>query len=99
MHNAPTPTPGELAMDVTIRLPHGLHSRPSARLAQKAREFESTIRLATREKEVDAKSMLDLLSLALQQNDSARILASGIDAAAALQALSAILQETGGQDG
>lgn len=82
-----------LAAEAIIRLPHGLHSRPSARLAQKAREFESSIQLRAQEGEVDAKSMLDVLSLALQRNDPVRILAKGPDAREALLAIYSFLTE------
>lgn len=75
-----------LALDATIRLPKGLHSRPSAKLAQIARQYDADIHLLASDGEVDAKSMLDVLSLALQTNDTVRILAKGP------QALEAILE-------
>lgn len=84
-------TENGLAVDVSIRLPRGLHSRPSARLAQTARQFNADIRLIAEDGEVDAKSMLDILSLALQRNDRVRILAKGPQSAEALKALADIL--------
>lgn len=84
-----------LSLDVLIRLPHGLHSRPSARLAQAARQFDSDILLINQEAEVDAKSMLDVLSLALKRNDRVCILARGPDARAAVLALQKILSGSG----
>lgn len=78
-------TDSGLALDVTIRLPKGLHSRPSAKLAQIARQFDADIHLLASDGEVDAKSMLDVLSLALQMNDSVRILAKGPQAPEALR--------------
>lgn len=83
------------ALDVTIRLPNGLHSRPSARLAQAARQFDSNILLINQETEVDAKSMLDVLSLCLKRNDRVRVLAKGADAEKALLELQRILAGTG----
>lgn len=84
-----------LVLDVTIRLPNGLHSRPSARLAQAARKYRSNIHLLSHEGEVDAKSVLDILSLALKCNDGVRLLAKGPDASAALRELAAILAGSG----
>lgn len=84
-----------LAADVVIRLPHGLHSRPSAKLAQIARKYEAHIHLIANNGEVDAKSTLDILSLALQANDKARLLAKGPDAAPALRELAAMLAGDG----
>lgn len=76
-----------MALDVTIRLPKGLHSRPSAKLAQIARQYDADILLLARDGEVDAKSMLDVLSLALQTNDGVRILAKGPQAKEAIRAI------------
>lgn len=83
------------AVDVIIQLPHGLHSRPSARLAQTARNYDADIHLVSDEGEVDAKSMLDILSLALGHNAKARILASGPQAREALTAIAAMLTDSG----
>lgn len=94
--NSPIKTDAGLAIDVTIRLPNGLHSRPSARLAQTARQFVSDVFLVGQEGEVDAKSMLDILSLALKTNDCVRVVANGPDASEALLAVQKILLDSGG---
>lgn len=80
-----------LMLDCDLKLPHSLHARPSARIAQKAREFESNILIIADTGEADAKSMLDILSLALQVNATVRLLANGPDAFAALLALGRLL--------
>lgn len=85
-----------LALDWHLKLPHSLHARPSARIAQKAREFKSNILLLGDTGEADAKSMLDILSLAPQPDSRLRLLANGPDAEAALLAIAAILQEEDG---
>ncbi len=82
-------------LDVTVRLPHGLHSRPSARLAQLAREFDANVTLISPNGEVDAKSTLDLLSLAVQANDHVKILASGPQAEQAVLAIGRMLSNSG----
>lgn len=76
-----------LELEVILKLPHALHSRPSARLAQKAREYKSDILLTSESGEVDAKSMLDILSLAPKRNDCLRLIANGPDAREAILAL------------
>ena len=48
-----------VAREVSIKLPRGLHSRPSARLAQLAQNFEAAISIISENGEADAKSMLD----------------------------------------
>lgn len=84
-----------IAVDLRIQLPYGLHSRPSARLAQVARGFDADILLIGEDGEVDVKSMLDILSLALRHNDSVRLLAKGPQAREALLALYAQLRPEG----
>lgn len=80
-----------LMADFTLKLPYALHSRPAAKLAQTARQFDANIRLIGENGEVDAKSMLDLLSLAPQRNERLSLLANGPDAREALVALLEIL--------
>ncbi|GAB6059027.1 HPr family phosphocarrier protein [Desulfonatronum parangueonense] len=65
----------------------GLHARPAARLAREAQKYSSRITLLTAEQEVDAKSILDLLTLALGPGCSVELKAQGEDALAALEQL------------
>lgn len=90
-----TTTSAGLTADVTIGLPHGLHSRPSAKVAQAARNYDADIQLIAENGEVSAKSMLDLLSLALQANDPVRICASGPQAKEALLEIARLLTQPG----
>lgn len=80
-----------LAVDFRLWLPNSLHSRPAAKLAQAARAFASDISLITESGEADAKSMLDLLSLAPARGEPLTLIARGPDAPGALEALSAML--------
>lgn len=84
-----------LALDMVITLPYGVHSRPSARVAQAARKYDAEILLFNEEGEVDAKSMLEILSLALKRNDKIRILANGPHAREALKELYGLLTASG----
>lgn len=80
-----------IAVDFTLKLPYSLHSRPAAKVAQTARNYQSDISLIGESGEVDAKSMLDLLSLAPERNARLTLLARGPDALQALEALVALL--------
>lgn len=66
----------------------GLHARPAARLAQEAQKFSSDILLAAGEQEVDAKSILDILTLAAGEGVTLEIRVRGNDAAVALERIS-----------
>ena len=61
-------TPRGLALRLTLNLRGGLHARPAARLAQEAQRYAADIQLIGETGEVDAKSMLDILSLAPPAN-------------------------------
>lgn len=80
-----------LKVEFTMNLRNSLHSRPSAKLAQTARHFKSDILLISEQGEVDAKSMLDILSLAPEPNSRLQFLANGPDAREALVALYSLM--------
>lgn len=84
-----------LAVDLAIKLPLGVHARPSARLSQTARSYDADILIISEDGEVDAKSMLDILSLALKHNEQVRLLARGPEAREALAALHDMLTASG----
>lgn len=70
----------EILKRVKVRNELGLHARPAAQLAQEAAKFNSSIKLVTEDAEVDAKSVLDILSLAAMRGRDLTIKASGPDA-------------------
>lgn len=70
---------------VTIQNPTGLHARPASLLVQQASKFSSTIKLIKDNKEVDAKSLLGVMSLAVRENDSVTVRAEGTDAEEAVE--------------
>ncbi|MDE5879611.1 MAG: HPr family phosphocarrier protein, partial [Desulfovibrio sp.] len=69
------------------------HARPAARLAKAARRYYSDIRCITETGAADAKSMLDLLSLAPPSHSQLLLLANGEDARAALLDLGGVLAD------
>ncbi|AUS09876.1 HPr family phosphocarrier protein [Laceyella sacchari] len=76
---------------VTITNASGLHARPAALLVKEASAFKSVIKLVKNGKEVDAKSLLGVMSLAAKQNDEITIRAEGEDAEAAVNKLAEII--------
>jgi phosphocarrier protein len=70
----------------------GLHARPAARLAQEAQRFACAIYLEADGQEVDAKSILDILTLAAPQGGRMTIRAEGDDAAEALARLTRLFE-------
>lgn len=84
--------------EVVIKNPLGLHVRPSAALAQAAGRFRSKIEIQRDGLKVNAKSSLDLLTLAAIQGVRLKIRAEGDDAEAALQAVVALIESGFGEE-
>lgn len=80
---------------LTIQHPSGLHARPASLLVQEAGKFESKITLVKAGKEVDAKSLLGVMSLAVKKGDEITIRAEGADAEQAVSALVERLENLG----
>src|SRR5260221_8313059 len=91
---AGTLPPGETTTreaQFTLTDPAGLHARPASLFVQTAARFQANIRASGHGKEADATSIFDLLSLSLRQGETVTIRASGVDAQAALDALSELV--------
>ena len=76
---------------VTVTNPEGLHMRPITLVTQRAAEFASAVSLRRGESVADAKAMMALLTLAAGPGDSVTVEARGADAAAAADAIAAIV--------
>ena len=70
----------------------GLNGHESARLALSAAQFGSDIVCAANGRFVNAKDVMSVMSLRARRGTLVRVLATGPDEAAALQALSDILR-------
>jgi len=79
--------PDERTRIVCVLNEQGLHARPAAKLAQAAQRFESYIAIAMGQHTVDAKSILDILTLAAGNGANLEIKATGPDAEQALETL------------
>lgn len=64
-----------------------LHARPAAQFVRLAMGFSSRIAVGAGEREVDAKSLLSVLSLGAKGGTALRLRADGEDAAGAVAAL------------
>lgn len=71
----------------------GLHARPAALLVREAGKFESVIHLSKNGKEVDLKSILGLLSLAISSGETVVIKAEGKDEETAIEALGKLIEQ------
>ncbi len=88
--------PDGARLKVTVQLAYGLHARPAARLTRAAQGFRSNIRILTETGEADAKSILDVLSLAVSRGTTCVIEAVGADAREAVGTVGIFLENEKG---
>ena len=76
---------------ITIELATGMEARPIALLVQVASQFDSDIYLETPGRKVNAKSIMGMMSLGLDNGEELEIMADGKDEKAAADALEQFL--------
>jgi phosphocarrier protein FPr/phosphocarrier protein len=82
----------DLSCAIIIPLVHGLHARPAARLAETAKRFQAEIFVVALNRRANAKSPVGVMALGLRHGDAATLVASGLDAAAALEAVAELIE-------
>jgi phosphoenolpyruvate-protein phosphotransferase len=78
---------------IIVNLRHGLHARPAALLAQRAKTFAAQITLIAHGRSANARSVVALMTLGVRQGDELIIQALGTDAAPSVAGILAALQE------
>lgn len=80
---------------VEVLLKTGLQARPAALFVQEANRFTSDIYIEKNEKKVNAKSIMGLMSLAINSGSIITLIAEGNDEQEAVKALSTYVQKQG----
>ena len=83
--------------DVVVNNQVGLHARPATFFIQKANEFKSTVWVEKKERRVNAKSLLGVLSLGIVGGTEIRIIVDGSDEEEALNALVELVESGFGE--
>jgi phosphocarrier protein HPr len=73
----------------------GIHARPATLLVQTASKFDSDVHLEYKEKKVNLKSIMGVMSLGVGQGAEIKIIAEGSDEAEAVKALEDTLNKEG----
>ncbi len=84
-------------VNLTVQHPSGLHARPASVFVKTANQFKSDIRVAFGEKDVNAKSILSILTLGANQGANITIKAEGEDSDQALIALTELIESNFGE--
>lgn len=89
-HGAPEP----LSARVRLSNERGMHARPCHAIASAALASSSTLRVRCREREVDGKSILGLMTLGAACGDELEFQADGPDARALLATLRDLVERS-----
>ena len=73
--------------NVIITNETGLHARPASQFVQKAGKFKSEIKIVFEDKEVNAKSIMGVMSLGISQGKEITLKADGEDEVEAVKQL------------
>lgn len=79
----------------TITDPAGMHARPASALVGSLSKFQSDITMEFKEKKVNLKSILGVMSLGVPSGSTVQIAADGADEAEAMETIERVLQEQG----
>lgn len=79
--------PNTVKGEVIVRNKHGLHMRAAGQLCAVAAKFASRIQITKNRKRIDAKSMLDIMSLSAAPGSKLGVTATGEDASQAVAAI------------
>ena len=82
---------------VTITNKLGLHARAAAKLVHTASAFESEIYVGTEHEEVNAKSILGILTLAATKGTPLNVRADGVDEVEAVRAIADLFADKFGE--
>jgi multiphosphoryl transfer protein len=84
---------------LNIPLRQGLHARPAALLAQRAKTFDATVTLTAHGRSANSRSVVSIMALGARHGDEMVILASGTDAEAAIAGIRAAIDEANASEG
>ena len=88
----------ELTEEMVIVNSLGLHARPAAALVQTVLQFQSDVRINLNGQQVNAKSIMGLVTLAAAQGTRIMVMCKGEDAQDALDAVRALIESGFGED-
>ena len=84
--------PEEYQTTVIITNDLGLHARPAALVAKTAQQFAAQVTLSVDDRLVDAKSILDILSLAAVKGTTLTVHGKGHDAADCIKTIAELVR-------
>lgn len=77
---------------LTVELDPGLQARPAARFVQEAAKYASNVFLEKNDTKINAKSIMGLMSLAIAQGETIKLIIEGPDEEEAMTRLADFIQ-------
>jgi phosphocarrier protein len=83
--------------EITVTNKTGLHARPASEFVKKASSYSSNITLHCKEREINAKSIVGVLSAGISMGTTLRIMAEGSDEQDAVCGLISLIESNFGE--
>lgn len=83
--------------NITIINKLGLHARATAKLVATASDYQSTVRICGKGREVDAKNIMQVMMLAASKGTEVELIADGEDEQQAIEALAELINDYFGE--
>lgn len=87
-----------IRQQITIQNKLGLHTRAAAKLVDIAKRFESKVELVFRDRAVDCKSIMGVITLGAQKDNVLDVIITGEDETQALEAIVKLVNDKFGED-
>lgn len=87
-----------IRQQITIQNKLGLHTRAAAKLVDIAKRYESKVELIFRDRVVDAKSIMGVITLGAQKDNVLDVVITGEDETQALEAIVKLVDGKFGED-
>ncbi len=82
-----------LKRELAVQNKSGLHARPASELVRKASSFKSNILVEYKDKSINAKSIVGLLSAAIPRDSKIVLVVEGVDEEEAMEAISELIEK------
>lgn len=87
-----------IRQQITIQNKLGLHTRAAAKLVDTAKRFESHIELVYRDRVVNCKSIMGVITLGAQKDNVLDLIITGDDEEQALEAILKLINDKFGEE-
>lgn len=80
-------------LQTIVKCESGLHNKQATYFIQKANEFRSNVWIEADDRQINAKSLLGVLSMAITTGTSINLIADGLDEEVAVKTLAQMLEK------